>query len=728
MTAQRDRDYDSISIIDIPNTQASRCSGNLENLFKPASQDVVQEEIENALRSSDFVIQAQQKRLKLEQKMKVMITKLRGKQADKKAVQEAEDAVKKLLFSCSKEHLFSRIWVHFRIDSLFVSSELLERQDLVASPVAIGNYANISFLNEAARFKGIRQGMAGSVAQMICPELTIIDYNFTKYKEISDKMKDVLRKYDPDLESLSLEEASLDLTNYINENDLNDHSIIIELCFKINQKIKEDTRLDSIFGIAPNKLLCRLVSELNSNTDRNESLFLEPNVEAVREFIKSVPINRLSGISESCIEILQCMKIVTCSDILEKPVEVYHVFPRNTFEYLIKSASGLSRCYHELPADRKTVNVSRAFKVISKQNEMEEKVKELAKMMSEDLSAYHKMAKQFSLVLKTHTLQQKQKTENIDRYSNDVDTLLAICIKLLRSQYPLEPLRSITLKAGNLIDEDDYQSAMDKQMRSLSMRNPKSKPKLRAEGSANQLQIKGSESNTNASIIMQEEKVPTEFVSNEFSKANQIKDTSVQSLNKLELELSEQNSIRSVSNFSAINNFDDRPREMYIAKSPMENSGASVLQDSKKIVEEKGLSQQLSNADSNNENNEVYCPICNVKFETAWNRTRVNKHIDQCLISGNASSMGNSENFSTSLSVSTSRREEPRIRKAETMPAQTSNVNFPNKFDSEETRTISLKRKIEPAGKEERTRGRKPKKYDDIKNNVKLDAFFRKKN
>lgn len=726
MAAQYDKD-DYISVMDIPATQGSRNTTIMDPFFPINSQNMIHEELEEMIRTSDWGRKEEEKQVKADQKVQLIKTKLKAKMLDEKLILEAKNATTNLFAACERERLLTRTWAHFRIDNFYISCESIGRPELAAVPFAIGDFKMLSYLNEAAKAKGLREGIPGEIAKRFFPELVIVGYDFTKYKEYAEKIREILKRYDPDMESLGLDEASLDLTNYVNEQDINNPPALIDLCFRIQKEIRSETALNAIFGIAPNKLLARLVSEENTLATQAAKYMLEPNIDYITEFMKAVPIKKLPGISTSCRETLAGLGIQYCGELLQKPVDIYLSFTSNTFEYLLRSALGLSRCYHELSADKKIITVSRSFKLLTKQNEMEEKIKDIAKAMAEDLRAYQKMAKQFTLTMKTHTAQTKQKIENIEGFTNDVDEIIVVGIKLLRSHFPLEPLKTMTLKAGNLINEDEYQSAMEKQTRTISMRNQKSKHKLPTDESSRSNRERAGDSKSNTTKFPEESKearldtlkVPGE----DTSKGN----ASPSNPNSF-AEPFPQVSVRSASNLSAAIGYEDKPREMPYMKSPQETTEPSMLEAKKSPMKEEITSQNPSQAGSLGDGPEIYCPICNMRFESAWNQTRINNHVDICLENG-----GNS-NSASEISY-TSRREVPSagvFRRPNVVSGQNSNANpnVSNRSEAasskqSETRSIPLGKKIDPKG--EKQKGKRIKKNDDTKNNMKLDMFLMKK-
>ena len=79
----------------------------------------------------------------------------------------------------------------------------------------------IQTTNYVARNYGVKSGMPGFIGKKLCPSLVFIRPNYIKYRRVSDKMKGILAKYDEQLESQGLDEASIDVTQYLIDNGLN---------------------------------------------------------------------------------------------------------------------------------------------------------------------------------------------------------------------------------------------------------------------------------------------------------------------------------------------------------------------------------------------------------------------------------------------------------------------------------------------------------------------------
>ena len=95
--------------------------------------------------------------------------------------------------------------------------------------------------NYKAREFGIRSGIPTFVGRRLCQHLVFRKPDFVKYREISAQFKDILLEIDPALESCGLDEANLDVTDYLIKNELNTDMGKLFLAERIRTQIREKT-------------------------------------------------------------------------------------------------------------------------------------------------------------------------------------------------------------------------------------------------------------------------------------------------------------------------------------------------------------------------------------------------------------------------------------------------------------------------------------------------------
>ena len=252
----------------------------------------------------------------------------------------------------------------------------------------------------------------------------------------------MLKLYDPELEGMGLDEANLDLTNYLNENNLHESSQIEELCQKIRLEINEKTKITVSCGIAANKMLAKMCSEINKP---NGQFHLKSDKEEILDFIGKRPIRKIGGIGSVSEQLLIGIGVHTCEDILKKKREIKICFTENAFEFFMKSALGIARCFHEKFEDRKSINISRTFPAISSFHDMEMKLKELAESIAEDLEYCQKLTKHITVNAKTHKFEVKSKNLQLDKYIKSPEEIFVISCKLLKQLWPLDPVRLLVI-------------------------------------------------------------------------------------------------------------------------------------------------------------------------------------------------------------------------------------------------------------------------------------------
>ena len=128
--------------------------------------------------------------------------------------------MKRQVDEITKNMKTDRIWAHFDMDMFYVACEIRDRPELADKPCAVGGNSMLSTANYVARKFGVRSAMPGFIAKKLCPELIILPHNGHKYSESGEIFRNVLYDYDPDLESMGLDEANLDLTHYLDENNI----------------------------------------------------------------------------------------------------------------------------------------------------------------------------------------------------------------------------------------------------------------------------------------------------------------------------------------------------------------------------------------------------------------------------------------------------------------------------------------------------------------------------
>jgi nucleotidyltransferase/DNA polymerase involved in DNA repair len=110
-----------------------------------------------------------------------------------------------------KRRSFERICCVLDMDMFFAAVEIRDQPHLKDLPVAVGGMSMIGTSNYVARKYGVRAAMPGFIAKKLCPNLVFVKTNFSKYEIVSNQMKSIIREYDSNMSSHSLDEVYFDL-------------------------------------------------------------------------------------------------------------------------------------------------------------------------------------------------------------------------------------------------------------------------------------------------------------------------------------------------------------------------------------------------------------------------------------------------------------------------------------------------------------------------------------
>jgi DNA polymerase kappa len=193
-----------------------------------------------------------------------------------------------------KERELSRTWVHIDMDMFYAACEIRDRPDLEYKPVAVGDYSMIQTTNYVARKFGVRSAMPGFLGKRMCPELVFIKSNKDKYQQISDtEFLTTLREYDPQLESCGMDEANLDITDYLQEHGMDSDEGRVFMGEKLRSEIKDKMRMTCSAGIACNKMLAKIASELDKPDGLTTLTFSQ---ERILQFMSERKVRDIPGV------------------------------------------------------------------------------------------------------------------------------------------------------------------------------------------------------------------------------------------------------------------------------------------------------------------------------------------------------------------------------------------------------------------------------------------------
>jgi DNA polymerase-4 len=182
-----------------------------------------------------------------------------------------------------------RAILHIDMDAFYASVEEQDRPELKGKPLIVGGTGGrgvVAAASYAVRRFGVRSAMPMREALRRCPQAVCVAPRMARYKEVSEQVFAIFHQFTPLVEGLSLDEAFLDVTS--SQQLLGSAE---SMGREIRGRIRLQTGLTASVGIAPNKLLAKIASDLNKPDGMCR---LDPD--HAREIIDGLPVEKLFGI------------------------------------------------------------------------------------------------------------------------------------------------------------------------------------------------------------------------------------------------------------------------------------------------------------------------------------------------------------------------------------------------------------------------------------------------
>ena len=215
-------------------------------------------------------------------------------------------------------------WVmHVDMDAFFASVEQLDNPELRGKPIIVGGQSCrgvVSTCSYEARKFGVHSAMPTVEARRLCPHAEFLPGRMWRYKEVSCEIMRIFGEEAPVVEQLSIDEAFLDVTGM--ERLCGD---VRNIGWRIKERIKNEIGLTCSVGLAPNKFLAKMASDLQKPDG-----FTIITHEKARDFIAPLPVTKIFGIGSAAKNTLLQYGIATIGQLAKADMRIVQkVFGKN---------------------------------------------------------------------------------------------------------------------------------------------------------------------------------------------------------------------------------------------------------------------------------------------------------------------------------------------------------------------------------------------------------------
>lgn len=242
-----------------------------------------------------------------------------------------------------------RTILHVDMDAFFASVEQRDNPALRGKPVLVGGDGPrgvVAAASYEARVFGCHSAQPTVIAKRLCPNAIIVSGRHGDYKAVSKQVFEILERFSPAIQPISIDEAFLDITGSTHL-----FGSGREIAQQIRALVKAETQLTCSVGVAPNKFLAKLASDM----DKPDGLFvIEPGT--IEQILDPLPVTKLWGVGPSAERSLAKLGIRTVADLRKMPVDTLFARMGDMGRHLHQLARGI---------DDRPVRIDREAKSIS---------------------------------------------------------------------------------------------------------------------------------------------------------------------------------------------------------------------------------------------------------------------------------------------------------------------------------------------------------------------------
>ena len=334
--------------------------------------------------------------------------------------------------------------IHIDMDAFYASVEQLDNPELRGKAIAVGGSSErgvVSAASYEARKYGVKSAMSSVIAKRNCPHLIFVKTRFDRYREISQRIREIFYEYTDLVEPLSLDEAYLDVT----ENKKGNPSASL-IAKEIREKIKEKTGLNASAGISINKFIAKIASDFNKPNGQKTV-----NPEEVEEFLEVLDIRKFHGVGKVTAEKMYMLGIFTGKDLKTKSLDyLTEKFGKSGAHYF-NVVRGIHLSAVKPNRIRKSLGAERTFNEnISSEIFMLERLENIAEEIERRLKKSKVAGKTITLKIKYSDFTQQTRSKTVSFYISSKELILENARELLYQEKMKDSVRLLGISLSNL--------------------------------------------------------------------------------------------------------------------------------------------------------------------------------------------------------------------------------------------------------------------------------------
>jgi DNA polymerase IV len=349
--------------------------------------------------------------------------------------------------------------LHVDMDAFYASVEQIDNPAFQGKPVIVGadpkggsGRGVVAACSYEARRFGVRSALPISHAWKLCPQAVYVRPRMARYMEVSREVMGVFRQFTDLVEPLSIDEAFLDVTGSVAL-----HGSADSIAREIKRRIRLDTRLTASVGVAPNKFLAKIASDLQ----KPDGLVIVAE-KHIAEFLQPLPISRLWGVGPKTEQRLFGLGFKIIGDVAAATRETLIANLGNLGEHLHRLAHGQDDRPVIPNWQAKSISNETTFEVDTADRDLIVRtIHQLADEVGRRLRADNARARRVTLKLRYADFRTHTKQTSLERPTQSNGEIAALALALF-NQFPLDrKIRLIGVGTADLLHEASDPAQLD---------------------------------------------------------------------------------------------------------------------------------------------------------------------------------------------------------------------------------------------------------------------------
>lgn len=350
-----------------------------------------------------------------------------------------------------------RMILHVDMDAFYASVEERDDPTLCGKPVIVGGSPEgrgvVAAANYVVRQFGVHSAMATAKALQLCPDAIVLRPRMEHYARISSQIREIFHRYTPEVEPLSLDEAFLDATGSVQL-----FGSVETIGRAVKQDVRNELNLIASVGVAPNKFLAKLASDLGKPDG-----FTVIRPDTVQCVLDPLPVSRIWGAGKITRQRFDRLGIQTIGQLRSLSLQqLQDEFGRHG-EHFWQLARGIDN--RKVVPDREARSISHETTFaedICDINLLKAWLMELTEQVARRLRSHEIQGRTVHLKIRYSNFDTYTRSRSVSPATNSTNQLWSVALQLLTSALPSRPLvvRLIGLGVSNLQKQRPVQQSL----------------------------------------------------------------------------------------------------------------------------------------------------------------------------------------------------------------------------------------------------------------------------